>query len=176
MTSKSNVGSQAVKARKILAPDAKLKAQMKARRAAVESAHQMKVASQANVDAIKAINARERKEQQSAKNRNTQPVNTSADNRKPPSSRPRNLKVTSGASDIQNAAYRRMMIDYCLATFSQAIELVPTSKKERLLMCCCSILIIILGIELFKKLTQSRAWVLIYQRAVVALDYGEQLS
>ena len=98
MTSKSNVGGQAVKARKILAPDAKLKAQMKARRAAVESAHQMKVASQANVDAIKAINARERKSQQSVSNKTAQSINNPSDNQKPGSTRPRNLKVSSGAT------------------------------------------------------------------------------
>lgn len=97
MTSKSNVRGQAVKARKILAPDAKLKAQMKARKATVDSAHQTKVASQANVDAIKAVNAKEQKAQ--AANNNASPsISNRSDTRNPGTARPRNLKVASGAT------------------------------------------------------------------------------
>ncbi|MCI0507370.1 MAG: hypothetical protein L0Z73_14855 [Gammaproteobacteria bacterium] len=65
MTSKNDVTGQAVKTRKILSPDAKLKAQLKARKDVAEpadQAQQIETASQANVDAIKAVNARARRE------------------------------------------------------------------------------------------------------------------
>jgi len=98
MTSKRDASSQAVKARKILAPDAQMKAQMKARRAVVETANQMKVASQANVDAIKAVNARERKATQIAENKPISSVDSSSEKRAAGSARPRNLRATSGAT------------------------------------------------------------------------------
>lgn len=97
MTSKSNVSGQAVKARKNLAPDAKLKAQMKARKATVDSAHQMKVATQANVDAIKSVNAREQKAQ-TTNNKVSPSLNNRSGSQKSGTARPRNLKVSSGAT------------------------------------------------------------------------------
>ena len=96
MTSKRDVSGQAVKARKILAPDAKLKAQMKARKAVIETADKMKVASQANVDAIKAVNSRERKAQIAEKKSAT--ADSRAQKNPATSSRPRNLRVASGAT------------------------------------------------------------------------------
>jgi len=105
MTSKRDASGQAVKARKILAPDANMKAQMKARRAAAETANQMKVASQANVDAIKAVNARERKDQ-IAEKKPLPSVDNRSENRAVSSARPRNLRVTSGATkaSLENSA------------------------------------------------------------------------
>ncbi|WP_455221141.1 hypothetical protein [Kaarinaea lacus] len=100
MASKNDVTGQAVKARKILAPDAKLKAQMKARKAAIESsqhAQKIKTASQANIDAIKAVNARARREQ--ATSQKSGIVNgasaTDASNAAVRKSAPRNLRVNS---------------------------------------------------------------------------------
>lgn len=58
--SDNDVIGSAVKVRKILAPDAKQKAQAKARQAK-QDAEQYKQAAKANVDAIKAVNARARK-------------------------------------------------------------------------------------------------------------------
>ena len=70
MTSKSEaIRGQAVKARKILAPDAKLKAQLKARKESIPNTAEMKAATKANVDAIKAVNARERNVVGSSPNR-----------------------------------------------------------------------------------------------------------
>lgn len=96
MTSKSDVSGQAVKARKILAPDARLKAQMKARKAAIESAQQMKAASQANIDAIKAVNARARNEQP-ANQKSGSVARQSAAKSATRKSVPRNLRVESAA-------------------------------------------------------------------------------
>ena len=100
MTSKNDVTGQAAKARKILAPDAKLKAQMKARKAAIESAkqaQQMKVASQANIDAIKAVNARARKEQ-TANQKPNSTLEASVAKSPTGTSVPRNLRAASGAT------------------------------------------------------------------------------
>ena len=57
MTSKNDASSQAVKVRKNLAPEGNIKAQMKVRKAVLENA-QMKAATQANIDAINAIDTR----------------------------------------------------------------------------------------------------------------------
>jgi len=103
MASKNDVTGQAVKARKILAPDAKLKAQMKARKAtslnASQQVQQIKAASQANIDAIKAVNARAKQEQDAdqksavASGASASAAPSKAGVRK---SAPRNLRVNSG--------------------------------------------------------------------------------
>jgi hypothetical protein len=102
MTSKSDVTGQAVKARKILAPDAKLKAQMKARKATIDSAQQQAAkqmkASQANVDAIKAVNARARREQLSNQNSKSL-AGMSANSPAASKSVPRNLRVDTGVEE-----------------------------------------------------------------------------
>jgi len=107
MASKNDVTGQAVKARKILAPDAKLKAQMKARKAAALSSSQqvkqMKAASQANIDAIKAVNARSRQEQntgQKATIDNGVSASAASSNKAGVrKSAPRNLRVNSGSTN-----------------------------------------------------------------------------
>jgi len=69
---------------------------MKARKATIESTQQMKAASQANVDAIKAVNARARREQP-ANQKSGSVSGGSAQKIAAPKSAPRNLRVDSAA-------------------------------------------------------------------------------
>ncbi|MGD8570037.1 MAG: hypothetical protein PVJ39_18260, partial [Gammaproteobacteria bacterium] len=105
MTSKNDVSGQAVKVRKNLAPDAKLKAAVKTRaHDAAPEAERLKAATQANIDAIKAVNARSRKPQSPEKRNVAKPLKArmARQNSDPPqgqrNSELRNLRAVAGAT------------------------------------------------------------------------------
>lgn len=101
MTSKSEVSrGEAVKVRKILAPDVKMKAQVNARRSAAPDAAQLKAATKSNIEAQRSANAGNRH----VLNPGNKPIRSDKPRAVTASGSVRNLRVTAGVEKTKPSA------------------------------------------------------------------------